>query len=384
MTETKKTTLGMFFPPLWLLGAGALGAAALCVYIGAGVLDAEERRTALEASLEEHRHILESMPRMKQEFADLEKMLTEARAQKEALESSLTALRAQEKEIQQLLAQRDSVITQRDEAARTLQQFQKQQSALLQDKAQAEQEKLTLESRLTRLRGELPGLQASVEKARNELADLQARTQAQQKLQDLVRQEQKTLDGFSSQIADALRTFSSAVDNMTETGKRLSTQGTSMAREAESMAAARTAMQQQLDDAIRALGQMASSGTTARQQAETRLNRQLQAMATAAEEFSRQLAAGQKGTAAMTDAMRSMQQRMAAADRPLQDVIASAATLEQLHGLLVATLRDVQELRQQLEERAARGEAGQEPASNMTPATATTVSPVQEPAGEQR
>ena len=258
----------MFFPPLWLLGAGALGAAALCVYIGAGVLDAEERRTALEASLEEHRHILESMPRMKQEFADLEKMLTEARAQKEALESSLTALRAQEKEIQQLLAQRDSVITQRDEAARTLQQFQKQQSALLQDKAQAEQEKLTLESRLTRLRGELPGLQASVEKARNELADLQARTQAQQKLQDLVRQEQKTLDGFSSQIADALRTFSSAVDNMTETGKRLSTQGTSMAREAESMAAARTAMQQQLDDAIRALGQMASSGTTARQQAE--------------------------------------------------------------------------------------------------------------------
>lgn len=131
------------------------------------------------------------------------------------------------------------------------------------------------------------------------------------------------------------------------------------------MTAARTAMQQQLDDTIRALGQMASSGTAARQQAETRLNRQLQEMSTAAEEFSRQIATGQKGTAAMTDAIQDMQQRIAAADRPLQNVIASAATLERLHSLLAATLRDVQELRQQLEERTDRREAGQEPAGKQ-------------------
>lgn len=403
MTEEKKTTLGLFFPPLWLLGAGALGAVALCVYIGAGVLDTESRRASLEASLKEHQYILRSLPLLKQDYDDLREALTKTRAQKEALEASLTALREQEQEARRQIARRDSALAERDEAARTLRQFQEQQKTLLKEKTLAEQEKLQLERQLTRLRGELPALQTSVERARGALADLQARTQAQQRLHELVQQEQKTLEGFTTQLAKALRGFSTAVENMTETGRNLSEKGTLLAREADGMTAARTTVQQRLDEALRALEQLAATGTEARKNAENRLAGQLDAMAATADSFSRQLAAGQQGIAAMTRALHAMRQRMEAADRPLQDVMASAAGLEQLHSRLAATLRDVQALQQQLRESAAR-HPGQAIAPEQTiparqlpeqrfpeqqlpeqpPAMTAPAPPLPEPAGIQR
>ncbi len=348
MTEKSPVTLGKFFPPLWLLGAGALGTAALCVYIGASVLDVEKRRVDLEAKLEEHQRILADLPAMKQEFADLQMSLTDARSRKAALEKSLKELQTQEEEVRQLLARRDSAVAQLDEADRSLRLFRKQQQALLKEKTQAEQDRLALESAVARLRGERDGLSAGVEKVRNELADLQARTQAQQKLNELVRQEQKELEGFGAQVTASLGRFTTSVDALVETGRTLSEQGARMKQEAGALSDARAAMQKEYDGTLRSLVDEAAAGAAARKQTAETLRKQAEGIAAAAGEFSRQIAEGRKAVAdAMTD-MRNMRHGVVEADRAMKELTARAVALEKTRGDLEAAVLEVAERSRQL------------------------------------
>ena len=349
MTEKKTVTLGRFFPPLWLLGAGALGAAALCIYIGAGVMDAEERRADLEASLAEHRQMLEAMPAMKQEFDDLGKRLAQVRSEKEALEAALAGLRGEEGEVRRLLAQRDGAVAQRDEASKTLRLFQDQQSALLKDKAQAEQDRAALMQELVNLRGERDGLLAGVEKARSELADLEARTQAQKKLNELVQKEQKELEGFSAQVSAALGRFTSSADAMAETGNTLAAQGEKMRQEVEAFAGAREAMQKRHDEAVNAFEKAVSADAEEHRQTVAELRKQAEAVGAEAGEFSSQMAEGRKRASEVTEGLQAVQKNMTEAGRTLRDVAAMAATLSEARSTLDAAVSEVARRSEELE-----------------------------------
>ena len=341
MTEKKTMTLGRFFPPLWLLGAGALGAAALCIYIGAGVMDAEERRADLEERLAEHRQMLEEMPVMKQEFDDLGKRLAQARSEKAALEASIAGLRGEEDAVRRLIAQRDGAVAQRDEADRTLRLFQEQQSALLKDKAQAEQDRAALMQELVSLRGERDGLLAGVEKARSELADLEARTQAQKKLNELVQKEQKELEGFSAQVTAALGRFMSSADAMAETGNTLAARGEKMRQEVEAFAGAREAMQKRHDEAVNAFEKAVSADAEAHRQAVMTLRKQAEAVSAEAGEFSHRMDEGRKAVSEVTLSLQAMQKDMTAADKTLQKVAAMASALSEARSTLDAAVSEV-------------------------------------------
>ena len=338
MTEKKMVTLGRFFPPLWLLGTGALGAVLLCLYIGVGVWETEKIRATLENTLEKHRQIVERMPVMEQEFKDLQTQLAEARAQKLALEQSLKGLRAQEDEIRKLLAQRDSAVMQRNEADKTRSLFQKQQQTLLKEKEQAEQEKLSLEKQLVRLRAEHEGLVVSTE------------IEAQQKLNELVQQEQQVLEGFSKQMNAALGKFTSSVDTLVDTGKTLSAQGTNMSRAVESLAEARTAMQKEHGEAVRSFAETTSAGAAAQKQAVESLREQARAIAADAEEFAHQIAGGRKAVSEVTTGLQAMRNGMAATDKTMQDMTNLTASLSQIRLALETSLREVAERSRQLEE----------------------------------
>ena len=349
MTEKKTVTLGRFFPPLWLLGAGALGAAALCIYIGAGVMDAEKRRADLEARVAEHRQMLEQMPVMKQEFDDLEKRLAQARSEKAALEASIAGLREQEGEVRRLIARRDGAVAERDEAAKTLRLFQEQQSALLKDKTQAEQDRAALMQELARLRGERDGLSAGVDKARSELAELEARTQAQKKLNELVQKEQKELEGFSAQVTAALGHFTSSADAMAETGKSLAAQGEKMRQEVEAFAGAREAMQKRHDEAVQTFDRAVSADAEAHRQAVAALRKQAEAVGAEAGEFSRRMAEGRKSASEVTEKLQAMQKDMTEAGRTLRDVAAMAAALSEARSTLDAAVSAVAGRSEELE-----------------------------------
>ena len=342
-------TLGRFFPPLWLLGGGAFGAVLLCLYIGAGVIETEQRRAELENMLEEYQQIVKDMPGMKQEFTDLQRQLTEIRSQKTATEFSLQGLRAQELEVRKLLAQRDSAVTQRDEAYKTLRMLQEQQSTLLKEKEQAKQEKLGLEKALVRLRGEQDGLMASTEKARNELAELKARTQAQQKLHELAQQEQKILEGFSTQVNATLSKFTSSVDALVETGRVLSAQGTKMSREVEGVVEMRTIMQKAHDEAVRSFADVTSTGVTAQKQVLENLRDQARGITSDTEDFTRQISIGRKAVLEMTTDMKSIQDSLTTTNKAMQDMAAVATALAQVRQTLDAATRDVMERSRQLE-----------------------------------
>ncbi|MGN1038548.1 MAG: hypothetical protein ACI4P0_04050 [Mailhella sp.] len=338
MTEKKTVTLGRFFPPLWILGAGALGSAALCIYIGAGVMDAEERRADLETKLEEHRKILEQMPVMKQEFDDLEKRLAQARSEKAALEASIAGLRDQESEVRRLIARRDGTVAERDEAAKTLRLFQDQQSALLKDKAQAEQDRTALMQELASLRGERDGLLVGVDKARSALAELEARMQAQKKLNELVQKEQKELEGFSTQVTAALGRFTSSAEAMAETGKSLAVQGEKMRQEAEAFAGARESILKRHDETVHTFDRAVSTDAEAHRQAVAELRRQVEAVGAEAREFSRQMAEGRKSASELTGGLQAVQKDMTEAGRTLQDVAAMAAALSKARSTLNAAV----------------------------------------------
>lgn len=349
MTEKKTVMLGRFFPPLWLLGAGALGAAALCIYIGAGVMDAEERRADLEARLAEHRQMLEAMPAMKQEFDDLGKRLAQARSEKAALETSIAGLRDEEGEVRRLLAQRDGAVAQRDEASKTLRLFQDQQSALLKDKAQAEQDRAALMQELVSLRGERDGLSASVDKARRELAELEARTQAQKKLNELVQKEQKELEGFSAQVTTALGRFTSSADAMAGMGKSLAEQGEKMKQEVEAFVGAREAMQKRHDEAVRTFEKAVFADAEEHRQAVAALKKQAEAVGTEAGEFSRQMAEGRKSASEVTAGFQVVQKDMTEAGKMLRDVAAMAAALSEARSTLDAATSAVARRSEELE-----------------------------------
>lgn len=334
MTEKKTVMLGRFFPPLWLLGVGVLGATALCIYIGAGVMDAEERRANLEARLAEHRQMLEKMPVMKQEFYDLEKRLAQARSERAALDASIAGLREQEGEVRRLIAQRDGAVAECNEAAKTLWLFQEQQSALLKDKTQAEQDRAALMQEIVSLRGERDGLLAGVKKARSALAELEARTQAQKKLNELVQKEQNMLGDFSAQVTAALGRFTSSADAMAETGKSLAAQGEKIRQEAETLAGAREAMQKRHDEAVQAFNKAVAVDAEAHRQAVAELRKQAEAVGAEAGDFSRKMAEGRKSATEVNEGLQVVQKDMTEAGRMLRNVAAMAASLSEARGTL--------------------------------------------------
>lgn len=332
MTEKKAVTLGKFFPPLWLLGVGTLGAAVLCIYIGAGVMDAEKRRADLEARLVAYRQMLKELPVMKQEFDDLEKRLAQARSEKTALEASLAGLRAQEEEVRRLIARRNGAIAECDEAAKTLRLFQEQQSVLLKDKTQAEQDKAALMRELVSLRGERDGLSVGMKKARKELAELEARTQAQKKLYELVQKEQKELEGFSEQVTATLGRFTSSADAMAEAGNALAAQSDKMRQEAEAFAGVQEGMQKRYEDAMADFEKEISADAEAHRQAVEALRKHAEDVGVEAGEFSRWMAEGQKAASDVTEGLQAMQKDMKEASKTLQNVASMAESLSEARG----------------------------------------------------
>lgn len=342
MTEKKMVGLGKFFPSLWLLGAGALGAAALCVYIGAGVLEVEQHRIDFENKRKEHQHILEKLPGMKQEYSDLETRLTEVQSQETALKASIKKLQEQEKIVRNVLAERDSAVAERDEARKTLRSFKDEQERILKEKEQAKKEKLGLESDIAQLKreraslsAEKENLSASVEKARTELAELQAK----KKLNEVVRQEQETLEGFSAQMRASLDKFNASVDALKEKEKALSAQGSSMEQEVRSFREARRTAEKNLAD-----------GAKAQKEATETLMRQSEAVTDEARAFSRQIAENRKLVSDVVDGLQKMQNGMAATDKAMRNVEALAGKLDGLRQELETTIRDVAAKKQQLEE----------------------------------
>lgn len=179
MTEKKQVTLGGFFPPIWLLGIGSLGAVALCVFIGTGVLNIRDE-------LAEHEKIQKELPAIRVAYADMRRQFEDINSQKDAFEKVLDGLKQREEEARQLLARRDSAKAELSETEKSLNRYREQQQIILKEKAQAGQEKLSMENEITRLRSERDALLSTVKKAQEKLADLQARTQTQQKLNELV------------------------------------------------------------------------------------------------------------------------------------------------------------------------------------------------------
>ena len=323
-----KVGLGKFVPPLWLLGLGALGAAALCVYIGAGVLDLERRRSDFEEDLAAHQRILAELPGIEQQYSDLEKHLTQMRSQKTALEASIAELREQEKAVRNVLAQRDSAVAERDDARKTLQSFKDEQEKILKEKEQAEKEKKKLsdavEEEDTKLKGlseqvketntKLNDLSDNVKNKSTELAELQAKTEKQKKLNELLQHEQATLEGFSNRVTKSLEKFKDI-----------------MKQEAQAFAEARANVQNEQNQAIKVL------------------NDQSKAFADEAQKFFNQITANQRLVSEVKTGLQTMQSDMAKTSKVMQEVAALPEKLADLQQTLERTGQEIETKKQQVE-----------------------------------